>query len=342
MKRFNVVLLILFIQVSTHAQEYNVHAKQKDAFSQSLVQLLNAATTNFSAFKGDSIRNTSLMGYDYKLNLPIEGSHTAVVRIRDWDINAYVEFRGYNDLKAVNKGFRDLVDKIREALGDQLQKPRFYGNMTSLAIQDAKGFFSANVEVFAGSSSAVPYLLGPEKEPENGTPKQYFILLKVHSGIPHYQYYVDGNIAPPDQALHKTLQQLIKEAAADFKALPPVAHADPAIKKKRTDTISMNGYTVYINKRGQHYSASLVLDPAKLSLTNCHQAIQAALGSRYVFQESELMERKYTFYYVPNDNNLPPAVFLEHPRGGDDHVIIRIESRHGHQTKRGLDPEDID
>lgn len=343
MKRFPLIALIFFINASAHTQEYKIYTKQTDPFSRSFVQLLNAASTGFKELKGDSIRSTWLMGDDYKLDLSIEGSHTGVVRVRDWDTNAYIEFRGYADLKAVSKGIRDLVHKMQQALGDQVEKPRFYGNMTSLAIKDQKGFFSSNIEVFAGSSSAEPYLLGPEKEPEDGLPKKYFILVKVHAGIPHYQYYIRGNMAPPDRALHQTLQQLIKEAAMDFKALPPpVAHVDPAIKKKKTDTINMNGYTVYVNKRGQNYSTSLVIDPNKLSIAGCHQALQAALGNRYVFYESDLMERKYTFYYVPNDNNMPPAVFLEHPRDNNDPIIIRIQSRHGHETKRGLDIEDLD
>lgn len=340
MKRFLLIVSIFFINASAYSQEYKIYTKQTDPFSRSLVQLLNAAPTGFKELKGDSIRSTWLMGNDYKLNLSIEGSHIGVVRIRDWNTNAYIEFRGYADLKAVSKGIRELVNKMQQALGDQLQKPRFYGNMTSLGIKDQKGFFSSNIEVFASSSSAEPYLLGPEKEPEDGKPKKYFILVKVHAGIPHYQYYIPANIAPPDKALHKTLQQLVREAATDFKALPPVAHPDPSIKKKKTDTIKMNGYTVYVSKRGQNYSTSLAIEQSKLSLAGCHQALQAALGSRYVFHESDLMERKYTFYYVPNDNSMPPAVFLEHPRDNSDHIIIRIQSRHGHETKRSADLDD--
>jgi hypothetical protein len=337
MKRFLLIASIIFINAPAYTQEYKIYTKQTDPFSRSFVQLLNAASTRFKELKGDSIRSTWLMGDDYKLNLPIEGSHTAVVRIRDWDTNVYVEFRGYKDLDAVSKGIRELVDKMQKALGDQMEKPRFYGNMTSLNIKDQKGFFSSNIEVFAGSSAAEPYLLGPEKEPNDGTPKKYFILLKVYAGIPHYQYYIPNNIAPPDKALHQTLKQLVKEAATDFEALPPVAHADPSAKKKKTDTILINGYTVYVSKRGQNYSTSLAIDQNKFSLADCHQALQAALGNRYVFQESDLMERKYTFYYVPHDNNMPPAVFLEHPRDNSDKIIIRIQSRHGHETKRSAD-----
>lgn len=335
MKRFSSFLFFLFPAFITHSQDYKPSTKQTDPFSQSFVRLLNAAANGFKDLKGDSLRSTWLMGDDYKLNLDIPGSSIGIVRIRDWDKNVYVEFRGYADMETVSKGFRDLVAKMQQALGDQVETPRFFGNMTSLSIKDPKGFFAPNIEVFAGSSSAEPYLLGPEKEPEDGQPKKYFILLKVHSGIPYYQSYIPDNVPAPDAALHKTIQQMVKEALTDFGEVPLPSAA--ATKKRKTDTVSMNGYTVYVNKRGQHYSATIPVSQNKLSLATCHQALQAALGSRYVFHESELMERKYNIYFIPNNNELPPVVFLEYPKEKDDSILIRIESRHGHQTKRSAD-----
>jgi hypothetical protein len=333
MKRCTASLLLLLFLSTANAQEYKVTTDKTDPFSQSLVQLLNAAATTFNTLKGDSLRSTSLMGDDYKLNIDITGSHFAVVRIRDWDHNVYVEFRGYADVKAVGKGVRDLVAKMQHALGAQLETPRFVGNMTSLCIKDSKGFFASNIDVFAGSSSSDPYLLGPEKEKEDGTPKKYFILLKIHAGVPNYQSYIPANIIAPDPSLDKTVKQLVKDAVTDFKSLPPLVQST-STKKRKTDSLSMNGYPVYVSKRGQNYSVAIPVFPAKLSLDDCHTALQAALGNRYVVQTSELMERKYNIYYVPNNNAMWPTIYLEYPR---DPVLIRIESRHGHATKRNAD-----
>lgn len=341
MKRCCVSLLFLLLLSTTNAQEYKVTTDKADPFSQSLVHLLNAAATKFTTLKGDSLRSTSLMGDDYKLNIDIAGSHFAVVRIRDWDTNVYVEFRGYADMKAVSKGVRDLIAKMQHALGDQLEMPRFVGNMTSLCIKDSKGFFSSNIEVFAGSSSADPYLLGPEKEKEDGQPKKYFILLKIHSGVPHYQAYIPANITTPDPALDKTIKQLVKDAVIDFESLPSLAKSTTA-KKRRTDSLSMNGYPVYVSRRGQNYSVTIPVYPSKLLLDGCHTALQAALGNRYVVQTSELMERKYNIYYVPNNDAMWPTIFLEYPRDPTSPALIRIESRHGHATKRSADLDDRD
>src|SRR5437868_13037075 len=108
---------------SLFAQQYQVSTTQNDAFSMALVKLMNAAPNAFADLKGDAIRSTSLMGDDYKLNIDFPGSRAGIVRYRDWDKNAYVEFGGYETKAAMLKGVKDIVNRIKFTLGDQFFQP---------------------------------------------------------------------------------------------------------------------------------------------------------------------------------------------------------------------------
>lgn len=359
MKKATLILPTLIFAASLAAQDYRITTDQKDDFSKALVQLLNCAATRFKDCTGDSLRSTWLMGDDYRLTIPFPGSTIGIVRQRDWNKNAYVEFRGYKDVAGLNKGLKTLIDKIKKALGKQLVPPVITGNQKTItqfsmmAIQDENGHFTANIELLPGSSGAEPYLLGPEREEETATRKQRFILLKVHGGIPSYQYYIKDGIAPPDRALHTLLQRLMKEAVTDFDSLPIMQSA--ARRGKKVDTLQVNGYTVYLDKRGSHRSANIVFDVNADSASVdsmmrwCRQAIDAAVGSSYVYHPYNYDKTKsiiyYQSYYSPLYRLTSPRIDLiyspEQYRKPVP-VIIKIQGIPTHPVKRSrsLNEED--
>jgi len=104
---------------------------------------MNAAVGQFKDCKAE------LMGDDYKVTIPFPGRVMGIVRYRDWDNNVYVEFRGFPDKESQAEGVRNLVNKIRRALEDQLYDPNngreeisFYG----MSVKDRNGYFSMNPE----------------------------------------------------------------------------------------------------------------------------------------------------------------------------------------------------
>jgi hypothetical protein len=356
MKSVLIAVLATFILQPLRAQHYNITTDKNDPFSLALVKILNDASTRFADCKGDSIRSTWLMGDDHKLSFDFPGSSIAIIRSRDWDRSAYIEFRGFSSVNEVSKGIRSLIAKIKNALGSQLVPPIIHGDtatilqIAGLSIKDQHGYFTPHFELFPGASSADPYLLGPEKE-EDGLPKKYFILLKVQGGVPSYQYYVPANIVSPDFKLTQTLQQLMKAAAADFDSLPGKRLAHVAMKKKKTDTLLLNGYTVLINQRGSNYTTS-ILFPAPVDSVAfneqwdwCNRAVQSATGSRYVYHHSYLGENHFTSYYAIKYNEKDPRIYIEHLKGNDypsSPISIKVISTRNHQVKRGLSSEDFD
>jgi len=346
-----ILALLVFILPAT-AQEYKVTTAQTDPFSTALVDLLNCAAGRFRDCKGDSIRSTSLMGDDHKLAIELPGSSMAIVRSRDWDRNVYVEFRGFTGKKERDKGIRDLVGKIKNALGEQLYDPNankspadiyFYG----LSVKDKNGYFSMNMELFGGSSSAPVYLLGPEKE-EDQLPKKDFVLLKIYGGIPDYQYYI-RTIPPPDEKLNLTLRQMVRAAITDFDSLRATRKDSVFQKRKRTDTLHLNGFDVSMNYSRANYSACLSF-PIEVDSASFHeqwqyyqQVLQAALGSEYVYHLYSLQETPYVVYYRKEYVENKPRVYLELEKqyNGSLLITIRIESSFSHPTKRSVDPDDL-
>lgn len=218
------VPLFLFVSTCSNAQEYKVYSDKTDSFSKAIVRLLECARDRFTTCKGDSIRSTWLMGDDFHLSFPFPGSSMAIVRRRDYDVNGYIEFRGYNNEKTREESIREIAAKIRNTFGNRIydrnsdtaKKIYFYG----LSLKDENGYFGMNMELFGSSSTAPVYLLGPEKENEVGD-KKYFILLKIYPGVPHYYYFIRP-VKAPHINLDKTLTQLLSLAEKDFDSLQVV------------------------------------------------------------------------------------------------------------------------
>jgi hypothetical protein len=353
MKKTGILCLLLLLTLLSPAQEYKITTTQKDDFSKALVQLLNSAASRFSDCIGDSLRSTWLLGDDYRLTIPFPGSTIGVVRTRDYDRNVYVEFRGYKNVEELNKGLKSLIEKIQKALGDQLVSPVITGNQKTLtqfsmlSIRDQHGYFTQNIELLPGSSHADPYLLGPEREEESNRPKKYFILLKVKAGIPSYQYYIKDGVSSPDQKLNAILKMLMKESVTDFDSL--LIMRSPERKQKKVDTLQMDGYTIWLDKRGGRRSANIVFDVAEDSVAIrdkmkwCQQAIEATVGSRYVYYPYSYSNTKSVIYYAMPYNIKKPRIDLTY---SSDHyrkpvpVVIKIESLHSRPVKRSADLDD--
>jgi len=356
MRSILILLLVLtFPSAQLQAQVYKVTTGQQDPFSLAFVKLLNCAAGRFKDCTGDSIRSTSLMGDDHKLSFSFPGSAMAIVRSRDGDRNAYIEFRGFTGKEGREQAIRELVVKIKKALGPQLYDENkndkeiyFYG----LSIKDTNGYFSMNIELFWGRSSAPIYLLGPEWEDES-QPKKDFVLLKIYGGIPTYQYDIH-TVPPPDALLDITLQKLLVDATTDFDKIK-LKEKDSLLKKtkRKRDTVQLNGFNVLLNYRGGNYSANMQFDAApdtaafNLQWLHYQKAVQAAVGSGYVYY---LYNNGYPHnyrdqgvLYYSRDQSNKPRIYLSLEKGADNRrfIQIKIQSTITHATKRSLDPDDL-
>jgi hypothetical protein len=320
MKRTLLIIVLFTLTSYPKAQQYHVSTEQRDSFSIALVKLLNAVTNRFEDYKGDSLTYNWLTGFDYRLNLDFPGSSMAVVRARDWDRNAYVEFRGYKDEKSVRNNFQLLIEKIKKAMGDQLLMPEWkinadsYVQMIGFSLKGKTGYFNSNFEMFTGQSTLDPYLGSSAKE--GSGPQKYFILLKINGRTPSYKYYISPNVSPPDEKLHKTLKQLLESAAEDFVSLH--GKKPRTLKRKKIDSLSINGHIVVMNYRGAHHTATISF-PAPLDSIAfnkqwewCHRSIQAAVGSAYVYLPFKLTESRYIAYHAKSYKCNNPDVQLEH------------------------------
>lgn len=330
----------IFINISI-AQTYHVTTNQQDQFSRSLVEILNAASTRFSNQKGDSLRSTSLMDTDYRLNIPVPGSAIAIVRIRDWDKNVYIEWRGFANSREQEQGMASITNDIKKALGHQLDiAPSVSKSFTSMGIRNSLGNFSPNMELMASSSSAEPYLLGPEREDQT-LPKKYFILLKISGGIPFFHYLVDKGIKPTDMTLHKTIQTLMQAAKNDFEIFPWKSTG-----KKSTDTLNMDGYMITLYKRRQNYQAVISFTKAageaaaRLQWERLHLSAQAALGGSFVYFKSQIDNAEYIRYYSKKYETNSPRLKIE--QRNDNTILLIVESGFSHPTKRSLTAEDFE
>lgn len=349
--RVAIIVMFTFLSISTTAQEYHVSTTRTDSFSLALVHLLQCATSHFRECTGDSIRTTWLMGTDHQLAFPFPGSIAAIIRKRDWDVNAYIEFRGYKNVQEREKGIRDIVSKIKLALGEQLHDRNTANNGTilyfyGLALKDRNGYFNMNMELFGSSSAAPIYLLGPEKEPESDS-KRHFVLLKIYPGVPRYQHYI-RSIPPPDPKLHHTIQQIVKWAAGDFDSLRNRKRDSLINPNKNRETIQLNGEDVHMHYRG-NYSATLSF-PQKTAdkitfaerWTYYQRILQAALGSDYVYAIYGLNGKPYVVYYPMVNGGKRPGIYLEKDQDSMSGTIsIKISSTVSHPTKAGLDLDDF-
>lgn len=340
-------LLFLLNAPAGQTQTYRPVAVQKDSFSLALVQLLQCAAQDFASCKGDSIRSTWLMGDDYQLQINFPQSAIGIVRIRDWDKNAYVEFRGFKTEEGARKGLQQLFDKIKKALGPQAMPStatvssllKFY----SFSIRDSAGYFSPNIELFGGSSSANPYLLGPEKEAEGR--KEYFVLLKVYRGIPAYQFFISPSVKSQDDALHQALQKLLILAEDDFDLL----RKNPRFpqQKKRSDTFLLFGHKTRFNFRGERYFATISFPVSgdatamKTRWQYYQNAIQAVLGSGYVYLHDTLGDEPSVLYYAKDGPAKATVRLKREEQNGQFLIVVKIQSEYAHRISRSYKKDDI-
>jgi hypothetical protein len=351
MKKSIVLSWIVFSFLITKSQEYKVRTDKIDEFSASLVKLLNCAVTDFNSCKGEHLQYTMMQENEYRLTIDFPGATAAIVRERDsWDKNAYIEFRGYADLRALQNGMKDLVKKIQFALGDQLNPdhslhsgPDSSWFLSGMGLRDQNGFFSSNLELMSGSSASSSYLLEKTGNQNNDSADtKYFILLKVQRGIPAYYYYIKYQIAPPDKILDSVIRELVNAAQNDFGKYNK--RSDSIVTRRYSDTILLNGHTVYFRFGGQHYHGTLMFpgSPGKNKFqeewTYYGRVVQAALGSDYAYRISSYDGKPSIVYFRKDYKPDQPRIYLE---AGEDNtlspvIFIRIESSMTHPVKRNL------
>lgn len=341
--RPGIILLLCCCGFRIAAQEYHPVARSKDAFSQALVNTLHCAADYFKSCKGDSLQYTVLQELEHRLTFHFPGSAAAIVRERNYDRNAYIEFRGYPDTQSLKKGVKDLVSKIRKALGDQLYEDEsinklfsLYYTSFSLSVKDANGFFSPNMEIMVSSSSSV-YLL-PGKQ-DNG-PKEFFILLKIYGRIPGYNYFIPADTKSPDPVMSKVIHQVWKDAPNDFTNLfRPAPDSSFFNRRKRADTTVIDGITVIRSRRGSNHSVYIDISSKNLSadssLLRALLMVKSALGPLYVYTSSSYLGRSMYNFYVPNSNGKKASVYLERDKlDKEDHIYVRVLSTIWHPLKR--------
>ena len=289
------------------------------------------------------------MGDDYELSFSFPGSIKAIVRLKDWDKNAYVEFSGFKNKVEQYQGLKDLKQKIKKALGDQLyawQNPNAdETGYWAFSIRNEEGFFSMNMELLAGTTGEPIYLLGPEREEEN-LKKNHVILLKIYGGIPRYHHFI-SDVESPDRALGQVIKTVVDAARKDFVSLQTADTTGMIRRLPRYDSIRLNNIEILMHYRGSHYSASIYFIQQKDSLKNIGHwnyyqlVLKATLGPEFVFYEYEIQGEHHIVYYKRAYDPDAPRIYLEQEEQNGKWVIkIKIMSNQVHPTKRALNPAD--
>lgn len=345
--RLGIILISLLGFIRIPAQEYKVSTAQADSFSKNFIQLLQCATEKFEPCKGRFLRYTNLQENEYELAIPFPGSAAGIVRFRDWDKNAYVEFRGFSDKKSLIGGMQVLIDKIKKALNDQVIISDIAGKeddagmqIANVSIKDIEGYFQPNIELLTGSSSHT-YLLSSVDENDKAS-KEYLILLKIYGGTPSYYHNVPAGIISPDKEMDDLLKFLLVAAAKDFDSL---SAPDQPLEKKHRDTIIINGEKILINTGGQNATCQLEFPASNDSLELRKQIkhyrllIESAVGSSYSYQVSKTGERSEIIYFPKQYNINKPSVELSLEPAyttGFKMLSITIRSNNTREVKRNL------
>ncbi len=358
MKKPIILSWLIFSLLTASSQEYKVSTDKTDAFSIALVRLLNCAVTDFNSCKGQHLQYTMMQENEYRLMIDFPGATAAIVRERDsWDKNAYVEFRGYKNLTELKNGMIFLMNKVKHALGDQLNPDHTLHSgpdnawfLTGMGIRDQNGYFSSNIELMSGSSSSPSYLL--EKtgiKPDDSASRQYFILLKVQRGIPSYFNYIRNSIPAPDKLLDEIVKELVIEAGTDFMKFNK--KNENITTSRHADTILLKEQKIYLRYGGQNYQATLMFpsSPEKNKFEKLwnyyQQVVQSALGEDYVYYSSsydahlngEVGKGRTSIVYFRKDHKPDqPRVYLEAGEDSDGLpvIFIKIESSVSHPVKR--------
>ena len=342
-RNYCLVIFVLSFCWKSSAQDYRLLSSADDPFSKAMIALLNAAPERFSGLAGDTLRHTWL-GTDLDLLITVPGAELGIVRNRDWDVNVYLEFRGYRTAKDRDRGMREFVTKLHKALGDQLLDP-FTRNESdevplSLSLANNEGYYRSNMELLPGSTNEPVYLLAPEDGRALSPGKNFFFLFKIYAGKPAFYYY-NKLQEDAETVFGNTLKQVMEAAREDFDQWK--SRQSFAVKKR--DTILLNGIPVYLHFRGSNYSASLEIPLADTAAGKeiwswYHRAIQSATGTQCVHTLPRIGNSQEIFYFCPGQNSPRIRMTLTHVAGQHSRITIRIESIQVHPVKRALDPRD--
>ncbi len=309
------------------APEFHMAENATDSFTVGIGRLLNAAPLRFKSVQGPLLRSTALMGYDYQLLTTVPGSTLGIVRVRDWDCNVYIEFRGYATQQSIDSGMLQLANQLRRALG--LQQEMNTGSaasslITTFNIPARGGYFEAGIELMAGRSAANPYLSGPENDPDSTAPKEAFILLKIHSGTPGFRGVIPQQLESPLPRITTAVSKLLTLAQDDFKNM-----------SAKKDTLMVEGLKVVYNGYGQHHFATILLPglngDGRLQYA---KAVAAALGNSYDWYVSGTEKANGTLLFLPRSADYSQPVFYLEERDGQ--WQLQAQSRIGHEVPRAM------
>lgn len=342
-KHFLPAVLSLLLYCSTATAQYKVSAQSNDAFSHALVRLLNEAPLKFAGCKGNFLQYSSMAESEHALDIVFPGSIAAIIRYRDLDANAYVEFGPYSNSAEMKKAIRLLKKQIAKALGNQLYEND--NNDTALffmmSLRDKEGYYQSNFELLTGSTGRDSYLL---PGPEAANKRHHFILLKAEGRMPsYYNFITAADTVPADQPLQATLNTLLKAAATDFRYLK--ATDTFLSKRKRRDTVLINGHTVFINRNRSQYTTSISIPAAGDSAAfagqwqHYRQVMKAVAGERYVYHETRYdlpTMDPFIVFFNKHYDNIAPTLYLqqENYTGQERQIVLKVESRVGHPQKR--------
>lgn len=352
MKRFSFlfILLIIFIQ-SLYAQGYKVSTDKTDPFSIAFVHLMNCAANNFNQCTGKPEEITGTMKVYRLIDSFPQTSYSNV--IMDENTNyAEVSFGLFFEKDKAKKSIKILIEKIRTALGSQLNVrhellsgPDSAFFLASLGIKDKNGYFEPNIEIsvyrrnYGEDTSRGEWMIKSDAQPIS-----YTLRLKIDGGIPSYYFNVQPQVIMRETPLTSTLRYLVKAAENDFDSLHN-SKENISVSKKR-DSILINGFPVVMNYRGQHFSAEVRTSiPDRTSSYDGPWEIykhitESALNNKYSYFASP-NQRWNIVYFRRDDVHQYPTIYLNMTTENGQLVFsISVTSGFSHPVKRSASLDD--
>lgn len=324
MKRIIFLLsFFIFHQLSARSQNFHPTTDQKDSFSLALVKLLNNAPNEFFQLTGDSIRSSSLLGEEYKLNFCFPQSSMAIVCYQTISSAAYIEFHNFSNARSA---MNDMINKIKRALRNQIFDPNEkdadqFPNDRMLYIMDEGGYYDNYIELMIGRTKSKNYLLAPENE--DGSSGKEVLLMKISGGFAEYRRFINKIEAPEDK-IDAAIKKMVISAESDFQDL------------NGEDDVFINGYIFKIYRQGSNYDAILGFtvkeNEFETNWSFYQQVLRAALGSSYVYTPNAPKNTPFEVYISKMFEPNKPRVYLQ--KGDNDDILIKIESATSHAVKR--------